>query len=104
MVIRRLGVWSVARLYGAILAVMGLLIGACFALAATIGGMAGAMRNSDSGFASGAWGALFGVGAIIILPLFYGVLGVVTGAIAAALYNLFAGMLGGIEIEMDTQP
>jgi hypothetical protein len=104
MVIRRFGVWSVARLYGAMLAAMGLFFGACVALAATVGGMAGAMRNTDSGLASGALGALFGVGAIIILPLFYGVLGVVSGAIAAALYNLFAGMFGGIEIEMDTQP
>jgi hypothetical protein len=104
MVIRRIGVWSAARLYGAILGCLGLLFGACFALAATVGGMAGALRNSDSGLASGALGALFGVGAIIFLPLFYGVLGVVSGAIVAALYNLFAGMFGGIEIEMDTQP
>ena len=44
---------------------------------------------------------MFGVGAIIFLPLFYGVMGVVLGAISAGLYNLIAGMLGGIEVETE---
>ena len=101
MVIRRVGVWSVARLYGGMSAAMGLVFGAVFALAAGFGGMAGAFRDPDTGFASGALGAMFGVGAIIILPIFYGVLGVVMGAIGAALYNLFAGMFGGIELETE---
>jgi hypothetical protein len=100
MVIRHVGVWSVARLYGALSAAMGLLFGGIIALAATLGGMAGAMRESGSGL-SGGFGALFGVGAIIFLPLFYGALGLIVGAIAAALYNLFAGMLGGIELETE---
>jgi hypothetical protein len=43
---------------------------------------------------------MFGVGAIIVLPIFYGVLGVVMGALTAALYNLFAGMFGGIELDI----
>jgi hypothetical protein len=102
MVIRRVGVWSVARLYGGISASMGLLIGACLALVATLGGMAGAAANSGSGaFGSGALGAMFGMGAIIILPLVYGVIGLIGGAIGAALYNLFAGMFGGIELETE---
>jgi len=101
MVIRRVGVWSVARLYGGISAAMGLLIGACIALVAALGGMAGAMRESGTGLGAGGLGAIFGVGAIIILPLLYGILGLVMGAIAAALYNLFAGMFGGIELETE---
>jgi hypothetical protein len=44
---------------------------------------------------------MFGAGAIILLPLFYGMLGMVMGAIGAALYNLFAGMFGGIELETE---
>ncbi|HEX9365855.1 MAG TPA: hypothetical protein VF921_04465 [Vicinamibacterales bacterium] len=102
MVIRRIGVWSVSRLYGGISATMGLIIGAIFALVATLGGMAGAMRDSGSGgFASGGLGAMFGVGAIVILPICYGVIGLIGGAIGAALYNLFAGMFGGIELETE---
>ena len=101
MVIRRLGVWSVARLYGAILASMGLLVGALVALASALGGMAGAMRDTGSAPGSGILAMVFGVGAIVILPIFYGCLGVIMGSIAAALYNLFAGMFGGIELETE---
>ena len=101
MVVRRVGVWSAARLYGGLSATMGLLFGAVLALIALAGGMAGA---ADSGSAGGPvsalMGAMFGVGAIIVLPIFYGVLGVVMGALTAALYNLFAGMFGGIEMDI----
>jgi hypothetical protein len=102
MVIRRLGIWSVARLYGGIMGVFGLIGGLFFAAAAMLGGFAGAASSSNttSGIAAGGLSALFGVGAIIFLPLCYGVLGMIFGAIGAALYNLFAGMFGGIELEV----
>jgi len=99
MIIRRVGVWSVARLYGGISASIGVLIGACFALAALVGGMASAL--GDSGIRGGAIGAMFGVGAIIFLPIVYGIFGLAGGALGAALYNLFAGMFGGIEVEVE---
>lgn len=100
MVIRHVGVWSVARLYGALSAAMGLLIGAVIAAASAIGGAAGAMSDSTSGLGAGSLGMLFGVGAIIFLPICYGLLGLIGGAIAAALYNVFAGILGGIELDV----
>jgi hypothetical protein len=104
MIIRRVGVWSVARLYGGVSAVMGLVAGLFFGLAATLTGLTGAMspafRPQGGGFAAGGIGALFGVGAIIFLPIVYGVFGLVGGAIGAALYNLFAGTFGGIEVEV----
>ena len=100
MVIRHVGVWSVARLYGALSAAMGVLIGACFALIGLAGGAAG-MTAADASPGSGAFAMMFGVGAIIFLPIFYGLLGLIGGAIAAALYNLFAGMFGGIHLEVE---
>jgi hypothetical protein len=102
MVVRRLGVWSVARLYGVMSAAGGLLAGIFFAIAATAGGMLGAM-NSDAGSGgafAGGLSALFGVGAIIVLPICYGLLGLAVGAAGAALYNQFAGMFGGIELDV----
>jgi hypothetical protein len=99
MIIRRVGVWSVAKLYGGISATMGLIIGACFALVAMVGGSL-ANARSDFGVATPGLGALVGVGAIITLPIMYGVLGLVGGAIGAGLYNLFAGIFGGIEVEV----
>lgn len=96
MIIRRVGVWSVARIYGAMLATMGLLFGGCIALFSLVGaGMAG--PNSDLP----AWlGPILGVGAVIALPIFYGVMGIITGAIGAALYNVFAGMVGGVSVDV----
>ena len=37
---------------------------------------------------------------IILFPIAYGVLGFVMGAVGAALYNLIAKWIGGIEIEI----
>jgi hypothetical protein len=100
MVIRRFGVWSVAKLYGALMGAMGLLFGAFIALASMIGGASGAF-GADTAANAGPMAMMFGVGAIIFLPIFYGVLGVVMGAISAALYNLIAGLIGGIEVETE---
>jgi hypothetical protein len=78
-------------------AAMGLIFGAVFACIALVGGSV-AQRNGDQG---AAFGALFGAGAVVLLPLLYGVLGVVFGALTAWLYNVFAGMVGGIEVQLE---
>lgn len=103
MVIRRLGVWSVARLYGGVSAVFGLLAGLFFAAAAMLGGLATAGADAGArggGLMASGIGALFGVGAIIFLPICYGLLGLAGGALGAALYNLFAGIFGGVEVDV----
>ena len=46
-------------------------------------------------------GGLVGIGAIIALPIFYGLLGFVVFAIGAWLYNLAAGFVGGIRIDVE---
>ena len=99
MVIRHVGVWSVARLYGALSGAMGLIIGGFIALASMAGGALGAFGQGNQA-ASGPLAMMFGVGAVILFPLFYGVLGMVAGAIGAGLYNLFAGMMGGVELDI----
>jgi len=45
--------------------------------------------------------AFFGVGFAIMAPVFYGVMGFVAGVVGAALYNLAARFVGGIEIEVE---
>jgi hypothetical protein len=104
MVIRRLGVWSVARLYAGISGTFGLIAGIVVALMAMLGGMAGALGSNGgargAGLLAGGLGAMFGVGAIILLPVCYGLLGLVSGAVGAALYNLFAGVFGGVEVDV----
>ena len=96
MIIRRVGVWSVARMYGALSVCAGLLGGLFFACIALIGAGIGPRNQEMPSFV----GAAFGVGAVIIFPIFYGVMGLIVGAIGGALYNVFAGMVGGIEIDV----
>lgn len=95
MVIRRFGIWSVARLYGLLSAAMGLLVGLGIAVASTVGmSMA---EGDEPPFLAG----IFGVGAVVILPIFYGVMGICGGAIGAALYNMLAGVVGGVTLDVE---
>ena len=45
---------------------------------------------------------MFGTGAILMMPIFYGCMGFVGGAIAAVVYNALAGMMGGLELKLET--
>ncbi len=94
MVINRVAPVPLAKVLGAIYMVIGLIFG-CIAM---VFSLAGGLVAQQAG--SGSLGALFGVGAIIFLPLLYGTLGFVGGLIFAMLYNLVAGKLGGIELDM----
>ena len=94
MVIKRIGPLSFARLTGALYAVLGLVLGVLFSLIALAGGFA-----SDVPGAAGFGGAI-GVGAVVVFPLLYGFLGFVMTLIGAWLYNLAAGIVGGVEVDV----
>jgi hypothetical protein len=95
MVVKSVGVVSVGKIYGAITAAMGLLFGIGIALFSVLG--AGLAETTESAIL----GPVLGVGAVIVLPIFYGVLGFIGGLIGAALYNVFAAMVGGVEIQTE---
>jgi hypothetical protein len=50
--------------------------------------------------AMGPMAMVFGVGAIILLPIFYGGLGAIMMIITAWLYNVVAGFVGGVEVDV----
>ena len=100
MIVKRVGPLSLAKLLGAMYGVIGLIAGCIFALMSVVGAGFGAMAGGDE--AVPAWIAgLFGVGAVFFLPLFYGGMGFVAGAISGLLYNVFAQMIGGIVVELE---
>lgn len=80
-----LGILTVGKVLGATYALLGVILGAIFTLVALAGG--------------GGGNALFGLGAIIFVPLVYGVGGFIGGILTAAIYNFVAGKIGGIVIE-----
>lgn len=98
MVIKSVGVLSVGKMYGAIAAAMGLLFGIIIALFSMVAGAGlGLVAEGQNPLVA----SMFGVGAIIALPIFYGCMGFVAGAVGAVFYNAFAGMVGGVEIQTE---
>lgn len=96
VVVKSIGVLSLGKIMGTMYAAFGFLFGALFSLIALFGFAAGSMSESgDFG------GMLFGVGAIIILPLVYGVMGFIAGIISALVYNFIASLAGGVELELE---
>jgi hypothetical protein len=96
MIIRKVGIGSIVKVAGVLYALLGLVFGVCFALFAVVFGAATtANEDMPAWFAS-----IFGLGAVIVLPIMYGVMGAIGGALMGALYNLVAGMTGGLEIDV----
>jgi hypothetical protein len=83
-------------MYGVIAGFFGLVLGGLFSLFSLVGGAMGAMAGEQ-----GAWAMLFGVGAIIIAPIFYGIIGFISGGLMAWIYNIAAGVMGGVELELE---
>jgi hypothetical protein len=94
MIVRRVGPLSFAKVMGMLYGLMGLIFGACISLFSFVGS-ALAPKEAPAGL-----GILFGVGAIVALPIFYGVIGFVFSLIGAALYNLVASWVGGVELDV----
>jgi len=86
---------SVAKVAGLLYAIMGLAFGGLFSLFA----IAGTALGGDSG-GSSFFPAVFGVGSVILFPIFYGCIGFVMTAIMAWLYNVAAGVVGGVNIDV----
>lgn len=94
--IKSVGVLSVAKIMGAIYAVIGLV----FLPFALLMGLAASMAPNQH--ARNPFGAMFGVIFGVLAPIFYGVLGFVFGALSAFLYNVMAKWIGGIEVQVES--
>ena len=98
MVIRRVDPVSAAKVLGVCSACFGLIIGAMFTLfALALGGMMA--TASDEAAAGALFSTLMGAGAIIIMPIFYGIFGFIGGLIYAFIFNLAAKWTGGLVVD-----
>jgi hypothetical protein len=93
-VVKRIGPGSAFKVGLVMYAFLGLIIGAIFSLIALAA--APFARAGSPHF----FGALFGVGAVIILPIFYGIIGGIFAALGAVIYNLVASWVGGLEVDI----
>jgi hypothetical protein len=42
-----------------------------------------------------------GIMAVVVMPIMYGIIGFIGGIIMAAIYNLVAGVVGGLEFDFE---
>ena len=96
MVVKRVDPLSFAKITGVLYALMGLCFGAIFSLVSMVGAAVSPRLSGGGGF-----GFFLGIGAVIALPIFYGVIGFIFSLIGAALYNLVAGWVGGVAMEIE---
>ena len=95
MVLKRVGPMSIAKISGVLYAAIGLIIGAVVSLLALLG------LAANMGGGSNFMGVMLGVGAIVALPIFYGLIGFIGALISAGLYNLLARVVGGVQLELE---
>jgi hypothetical protein len=103
MTIRRVGVFSLAKMYALLLFVMGLIIGVIYGLIIMLFGAAmSSLAPRGEGPAMGGIGTIvFGLIMMIAVPVFYGIIGFIFGAIGGFVYNIAAGIVGGIELDLE---
>ena len=89
--LRRVGVLQAAKMSGML----------CFFLGVVI---AGIMFLVSMAMPSSSWSGMagaMGMGMLIFLPVIYAVIAFVFGAVYAWLYNLVAGWVGGLELDLE---
>src|SRR5438552_18333538 len=103
--VKRIAPLQAGKMLGVLYACMGLIFLPIFMLAAAAGAFAqhaqGAQASSTAPGAVVA-GIMFGMG--LFMPVIYGVKGFIFGVIGAAIYNLVARWIGGIEGEVEEPP
>jgi ABC-type antimicrobial peptide transport system permease subunit len=96
--LKRVGVLSAGMISGVAGAVGGLLAGGIlFLMSLTMIGVAQQGNINGGNPAAAAMG--MGFGAIVFLPIVYGIFGFIGGVIYSFIYNILAGMTGGLQME-----
>jgi hypothetical protein len=98
-VLKSVGIMSVAKITGLLYGGLGLLFAPFFVLFAVIGSFAGEDKTPFAGMT-----VVVGIVFAIMMPLFYGGMGFVMGAIGALLYNVLSKWVGGFELELEIRP
>ena len=88
LTVKKIDVVSLATIFAVMYAILGFISGTIITLLSLLN-----IGKSEN--------LLFGVGSIILVPIIYGIMGAVGGALLALLYNIAAKWVGGIAIETE---
>ena len=92
--IKKVRVLSLAKLFGFLLLCFGFIVGFIVTIAYLFFGK---NLTQVEGSPESPWVASI---AVIVFPLFYGIMGFVLGSILGFSYNFASSLIGGLEIEM----
>jgi hypothetical protein len=98
-IVKRVGPGSAFKVGLVLYAILGLVLGIFMAFISMVAGSLGSMGQSAAPGAK-LLGFGMGLGAIIFFPICYGLIGGILAAIGAAIYNLVAGWVGGLEVDI----
>jgi len=103
MTIKRFGVWSVAKINAVLWFIFGLIVGVIYGLFFMLFGaaMSSLAPERDAAAMGGISSVVTGLIIMVAMPMFYGITGLIAGAIGALVYNLLAGVIGGIKFELE---
>jgi len=90
MEIKSVEIMSWAKIHALFGIIFGLIYGIMFAILGSAIGASFDMPGATT----------LGLLAIIVFPIIFGIMAFICGAIMAFLYNIFAGKIGGIEVEL----
>ncbi len=96
-IVKKVGPISLAKLQGVGGVILGLIMGILFTV---VGGVASQFAEKATGSSASLGIAGFGAASIIIFPIMYGIIGFVSGLVSGWIYNVVAGWVGGIQIEL----
>jgi hypothetical protein len=96
MTIKSVRVLSLGKILGSIYGGLGLIFGVVLAVVSLLG----LGPVADGADTPAVLGILLGGGAVVALPLLYGLFGFIGGLVVGTIYNFVAGFVGGIEIEV----
>jgi hypothetical protein len=87
-IVKSIGVLSVAKIMGLIYGCLGLILAPLFLLVGLLGSFAGQQKTPIAG--------IFGIVFAILMPVMYGLMGFIAGAIGELLYNVFAKLVADL--------
>lgn len=99
--LKRIGPGSAFKVGLVTYGIVGLVIGACMALFSMVAGSLGGLAGAQASAGARAIGFGFGIGAIVVMPILYGIIGAISAALGALVYNLAAGWIGGLEVDIN---
>jgi hypothetical protein len=102
MMVKRIGVLSLAKMQGVVMGAVGLIFGLIYGVFFIIFGALMMSSGAQGAGSAGAGGVVGGLAMMVFIPIFYAVLGFAIGALSAFIYNAASGAIGGLELELES--